>query len=197
MNDLNHSQKLTYRTLALASILASLFLATLACQIDVGGPEPPFPPNAADEQSANEVANLWQAALESALDSGEVMLILDESQLNAFVTRKLAEEDSLLLEPQVFLRQNAIQVYGYVIQGIFRANVQLSISPILDQEGRITFELALASVGPIPFPEAVKNTISAVLTEAFTGTLGSLATGIRVSSLVINDGQLAIVGELR
>ncbi|MCJ7566761.1 MAG: hypothetical protein MUO58_04395 [Anaerolineales bacterium] len=194
---MNHSQKLTYRTLALASILASLFLATLACQIDVGGPEPPFPPNAADEQSANEVANLWQAALESALDSGEVMLILDESQLNAFVTRKLAEEDSLLLEPQVFLRQNAIQVYGYVIQGIFRANVQLSISPILDQEGRITFELALASVGPIPVPEAVKNTISAVLTEAFTGTLGSLATGIRVSSLVINDGQLAIVGELR
>jgi hypothetical protein len=197
MNDLNHSQRLTYRTLALASILVSLFLATLACQIDVGGPEPPFPPIAADDQAANEVTNLWQTALESALDSGEVMLILEESQLNAFVTKRLAAEDSLLQEPQVFLRQNAIQVYGYIIQGFFRANIHLSISPILDQEGRITFELTLASVGPIPVPEAVKNTISAILTEAFTGTLGSLATGIRVSSLVINDGQLAIVGELR
>jgi len=194
---LNHSQRLTYRTLALASILVSLFLATLACQIDVGGPEPPFPPIAADDQAANEVTNLWQTALESALDSGEVMLILEESQLNAFVTKRLAAEDSLLQEPQVFLRQNAIQVYGYIIQGFFRANIHLSISPILDQEGRITFELTLASVGPIPVPEAVKNTISAILTEAFTGTLGSLATGIRVSSLVINDGQLAIVGELR
>ncbi|MCJ7566056.1 MAG: hypothetical protein MUO58_00755 [Anaerolineales bacterium] len=194
---MNHSQRLTYRTLALASILVSLFLATLACQIDVGGPEPPFPPIAADDQAANEVTNLWQTALESALDSGEVMLILEESQLNAFVTKRLAAEDSLLQEPQVFLRQNAIQVYGYIIQGFFRANIHLSISPILDQEGRITFELTLASVGPIPVPEAVKNTISAILTEAFTGTLGSLATGIRVSSLVINDGQLAIVGELR
>lgn len=197
MNDLNHSQRLTYRTLALASILVSLFLATLACQIDVGGPEPPFPPIAADDQAANEVTNLWQTALESALDSGEVMLILEESQFNAFVTKRLAAEDSLLQEPQVYLRQNAIQVYGYIIQGFFRANIHLSISPILDQEGRITFELTLASVGPIPVPEAVKNTISAILTEAFTGTLGSLATGIRVSSLVINDGQLAIVGELR
>ncbi len=163
----------------------------------MGGPEPPFPPLYADDQAANEVTNLWQTALESALDSGEVMLILDENQLNAFVANRLAAEDSLLQDPQVFLRQNAIQVYGYVIQGIFRANIHLSISPILDQEGRITFELSYASVGPVPIPEAVKNTISAILTEAFTGTLGSLATGIRVSSLVINDGQLAIVGELR
>jgi len=194
---LNHSQRLTYRPLAFASILASLFLATLACQIDVGGPEPPFPPSPVDDQAANEVTNLWQSALESALDSGEVILILDESQLNAFFVQRLAAEDSPLQEPQVFLRQNAIQVYGYIIQGIFRANIHLSISPILDQEGRITFELTVASVGPIPVPEAIKNTISAILTEAFTGTLGSFATGIRVSSLVINDGQLAIVGELR
>jgi hypothetical protein len=196
MNDLNHSQKLTYRTFALASILASLFLATLACQIDVGGPEPPYPLITTDDQD-DDVSNLWQSALESALDSGEVMLILDENQLNTFVAKRLAAEDSLLQEPQVFLRQNAIQVYGYVIQGIIRANIHLSISPILDQEGRISFELTSASVGPMPVPEAVKNTISAILTEAFTGTLGSLATGIRISSLVINDGQLAIVGELR
>ena len=194
---MNHSQRLTYRTLAIAFVLASLFLSTLACQIDVGGPEPPFPPLTADGPAANEVTNLWQAALESALDSGEVMLILDENQLNAFVANRLAVEDSLLLEPQVFLRDSAIQVYGYVIQGIIRANIHLSISPILDQEGRITFELSSASVGPIPVPEAVKSTISAILTEAFTGTLGSLATGIRVSSLVISDGHLAIVGELR
>jgi len=196
MNDLNHSQKLTYRTFALASILASLFLATLACQIDVGGPEPPYPLITADDQ-ADDVTDLWQSALESALDSGEVMLVLDENQLNTFVAKRLAAEDSLLHEPQVFLRQNAIQVYGYVTQGIIRANMHLSISPILDQEGRISFELTSASVGPIPVPEAVKNTISAILTEAFTGTLGSFATGIRISSLVINDGQLAIVGELR
>jgi hypothetical protein len=197
MNDLNHSQKLTYRTFALASILASLFLATLACQIDVGGPEPPYPLITVDDQVADDVTNLWQSALESALISGEVMLVLDENQLNTFVAKRLAAEDSLLQEPQVFLRQNAIQVYGYVIQGIIRANIHLSISPILDQEGRISFELTSASVGPMPVPEAVTNTISAILTEAFTGTLGSLATGIRISSLVINDGQLAIVGELR
>ncbi len=174
-----------------------MFLATLACQIDLGGPEAPYPLITADDQAADDVTNLWQSAVESALDSGEVMLVLDENQLHTFVAMRLAAEDSLLLEPQVFLRQNAIQVYGYVIQGIIRANIHLSISPILDQEGRISFELTSASVGPIPAPEAVKNTISAILTEAFTGTFGSFATGIRISSLVINDGQLAIVGELR
>jgi len=43
----------------------------------------------------------------------------------------------------------------------------------------------------------LKDSISAILTEAFTGTLGSLATGIRVTSLAVADGQMAIVGELR
>jgi hypothetical protein len=36
-----------------------------------------------------------------------------------------------------------------------------------------------------------------LLTEAFTGTLGSMATGIRITSLAIADGQVAIVGSPR
>jgi hypothetical protein len=73
----------------------------------------------------------------------------------------------------------------------------LAITPLVDPDGNITLELTTAEFGPIPAPKALKETISAVLTEAFTGSFGSLATGIRVTTLAINDGQLAIVGELR
>ena len=71
--------------------------------------------------------------------------------------------------------------------------------PLLSPSQRQTtsFELTTAEVGPIPAPGALKDSVSAILTEAFTGTLGSLATGIRVTSLAITNGEMAIVGELR
>ena len=36
-----------------------------------------------------------------------------------------------------------------------------------------------------------------MITEAFAGPIGSLATGLRVTSIAIEDGELALVGELR
>jgi hypothetical protein len=108
-----------------------------------------------------------------------------------------ARETPLIKQPQVYLRQNAIQVFGTTERGIVKANVLLAISPLIDADGNISLELTTAEFGPIPAPDALKDSISAILTEAFTGSVGSLATGIRVTTLVINDGQLAIVGELR
>jgi hypothetical protein len=39
--------------------------------------------------------------------------------------------------------------------------------------------------------------LSELLTEAFTGTLGSMATGIRITSFDIAEGQIVIVGSPR
>jgi hypothetical protein len=36
-----------------------------------------------------------------------------------------------------------------------------------------------------------------LLTEVLSGPLGTLATGVRITSVAIDAGELAIVGELR
>jgi len=51
--------------------------------------------------------------------------------------------------------------------------------------------------GPIPASIALKDALSAIITEASIGTMGSLATGIWVISLAIDDSQMAIARELR
>ncbi len=126
------------------------------------------------------------------------MVILSESQLTSFLAARLAaQEKPALTQPQVYLRQGQLQIYGVAIQGPLRANVLVSIAPAVQSDGTIAFEIASADFGPLPAPNALKDSLSAILTEAFTGTLGSLATGIRITSLAIADGEMAIVGEIR
>lgn len=179
-------------------VFVSLLLATLACQIDVGGPEPPGAPVPIQPSEAEQLQSNWRSALENALDTGQVSIIINESQMTAFLAERLAErEQPLIANPQAYLRDHQIQVFGVAERGILKANVLITVTPEITEDGEISFELSEASVGPVPAPSALKSTLSAVLTEAFTGSIGSLATGIRISSLAIADGQMTIVGELR
>jgi hypothetical protein len=176
----------------------TLTSAVLACQIEVGGPEAPGAPIPTVQGTQEQLSSIWAQALESALNSGQVMVIIDQTQLTTFLASKLAErEDPALLSPQVYLQQDTIQIYGIVDQGPFLANALLIIKPVIEQDGQLSFELTQADVGPLPIPGALKDTVSAILTEAFTGTIGSLATGVRITSIAITDGEMAIVGEVR
>jgi hypothetical protein len=183
-------------TLLLCSLVS--ILAILACQIEVGGPEPPGAVIPTTQGGQDLLSSAWDQAVEAALTTGRVMVIFDEIQLTTFLSSKLAEqEEPPLLSPQVYLQEDSIQIYGILDQGPFLANALLVVQPEIEPDGQLSFELTQADVGPLPLPSALKNTISAILTEAFTGTIGSLATGVRITSIAISDGEMAIVGELR
>jgi len=68
---------------------------------------------------------------------------------------------------------------------------------LLDREGRLGFELTSADFGPFPAPDGLRSSLSGVLSEALAGPMGTLATGIRVTSVAVSEGDLAIVAELR
>ncbi len=70
----------------------------------------------------------------------------------------------------------------------------MAISPRVDVDGNISFEVTKAEFGPIPAPMALTNALSANMTEAFAEKLGSQTIGIRVASPAIGDSQTAIVG---
>ncbi len=184
--------------LALTCAAASLLIAGIACQVDVGGPQPPGAPIPTPEGSSASLNAAWRTALQAAETSHRLMIVLTESQLTGFLASRLASQaDPILLEPQVFLRKGQMEIFGIVHQGPLQANVLVSIAPILKPDGTIGFDVASAELGPIPAPDSVRRSLSAMLTEAFTGSIGSFATGFRIETLAIADGELAIVGELR
>lgn len=184
------------RTGLVLSALSLLFVG-LACMVNVGGPSAPeADPVPTLEPEA--LADTWRSILSIEPSNGQVRLILTEQQLTYFLAARMADEqDPLLRSPQVLLREGEIRIYGVASAGPFEAGALVSIQPLVDSEGQLSFEVTSAEFGPLPVPDTLKESLSDLLTEAFTGKLGSLATGIRITSLAITNGEAAIVGELR
>jgi hypothetical protein len=192
------SRLLTHARLSTAILAIGLMLTTLACQLDVGGPEPPGETIPVSASAAEEMAQLWQSALAAAAATGTLTILLDEAQVTSFLDLRLeAQEDPVLHDPQVYLREGLVQVFGITERGPLQASVLVIVAPRLDEDGSVRFEVVSADVGPLPVPDALRQTISSLLTEAFTSPLGSLATGVRITTLAIADGQMALVGQIR
>jgi hypothetical protein len=185
-------------TPTLLRLSLSLAAAAVACTIDIGGPVPPAQPVSSDDSSGQAVDQTWEGALASAAETGRLTVLFDETQLTSLLVNRLADDpDAILESPVVLLREGAIQVYGVVHQEPVRGNILLTITPVLSQDGDLGFELTSAEFGPVPMSEGVRESLSALMTEALSGPLGTLATGVRITSVAIDSGQLALVGELR
>ena len=184
--------------MAVCLLALAIGATTVACRMNLGGPESLASPPAASHAAATEVAQSWSSALAGAAATGQLTIILTEEQLTSALAARLAGEESPLLgSPAVFLRDGTIQIYGLAQEGVVEATVRLVITPVLDEEGRLGFELTAADFGPFPAPESLRSSLSGMLSEALAGPMGTLATGIRVTSVAIADGDLAIVAELR
>ena len=58
-------------------------------------------------------------------------------------------------------------------------------------------EIASADFGPFPAPEGLKNALTAMMQEAYTGSLGPVATGLRIETISIANGVMTITGRIR
>jgi hypothetical protein len=178
-------------------LATSLGLASLACSLDLGGPQAPGTPIEVKPKAAASLDSLWESAVVNAADQ-EVTVIINEKQLTSYFALRLQDFNlPVRISPQVFLRDGLLRIYGVTNQGPFRASFLFTISPEVDSDGNISFDLSAAELGPLAAPKALRNSLSAILSEAFTGRLGPMATGIRINTIAISDGEMAIIGRLR
>ncbi len=179
-------------------VVSAVGLAALGCQIHTGGPEPPASPIPVATSSAAELRDQWEQALQTAALTGTIILELTETQLTSLVAARFeSSDDPLLHDTSTYLREGQIQIFGIAERGLIRANVLLVVAPSIDADGTLTFELVSADFGPLPASDGLRESLSALLTEAFTGTIGPLATGLRIDTVLIADGTMTIIGEVR
>ncbi|MGA9532154.1 MAG: LmeA family phospholipid-binding protein [Anaerolineales bacterium] len=184
---------------ALTLVFLTLAGASLACQANLGGPTPSGPIVNATEPDAQGLKGLWASAVASAQQGdGQFHLTVSESQLTSFLATELAQQDSSLLEdPQVYLRDGLILFHSVAEQRFVRAQLQISIEPMVKDDGSLGFRVIDADFGPVPLPDSVKESISSLVSEALAGSVGTYATGIRLQAVSIEDGEMALSGQLR
>jgi hypothetical protein len=176
----------------------ALTLASLACSVFVGGPDYPSTPIAVSTEAVGSLDDQVHAAQTAAAQSGVMMLTVTETQITSLLASKLATQtDPFLRDPQVYLRNNEIQVYGKAKQGNLEANVRIVLSASIDAEGKPVISMVSADFGPFPAPEGLNKTISALIDETFTGALGPAASGLRLESITIAEGVISLTGRVK
>ncbi|MGD8402847.1 MAG: hypothetical protein PVJ21_04235 [Anaerolineales bacterium] len=178
--------------------LSAILLTTLACTMFVGGPDYPEGTIPVSAQAVESLRAQIEAAALAGAQSGTIILQINEEQLTSYIAFKLAaQDDPALKDPQVFLRDGQMQVYGKVERGYFIANVLVALTVSVDELGQPKIELATADFGPFPAPEGLKQSLTAIVTEAYTGSLGPVATGFRLEHIDIANGLMTVTGRIK
>jgi len=186
--------------------LLSLVLTSLACVVFVGGPDysnlPPIPVSA---EAAESIKAEIQRAVLAAADTGVITVNLTEPQITSYLAARLQTDPSLqqsdkkplITDPQVYLRDGQMKIYGKTQQGLFTANIGILVNMGVDADGQPKIEIASDDLGPLPAPEGIKDAITAMVKEAYTGSLGPVATGLRIESIAIANGVMTVTGRIR
>src|SRR5688572_7434135 len=192
--------------LGLPLFLLCLVVTSLACTIFVGGPDylslPPIPVSA---EAAESIKEELRRAFEAAAQTGVVTINITEPQITSYLAARLQTDPSLqqtdstplIADPQVYLRDGQMQIYGKTKQGMFTANIGVIVSMGVDANGQPTIEVVSADFGPFPAPEGLKDAITAMVREAYTGSLGPVATGLRIETISIANGIMTVTGRSR
>ena len=194
------------KTKALPIFLLTLILTSLACTVFVGGPDysslPAIPISAEAIQSMKDEV---KRAFEQGAQTGTVILNFNEEQITSYIAARFQNDVSLqqdnkeplITDPQVYLRDGQMQIYGKTKQGMFTANIGIIVSVGIDENGQPKIDIVSADFGPLPAPKGLTEAIAAMVREAYMGSLGPVATGLRIDSINIANGIMTIIGRIR
>ena len=190
----------------LTLFLTILVLTSLACTIFVGGPDySSLPPIPVSTEAIASIQDELRRAIEAGAQTGTITVNLTETQITSYLAARLqtdpnlqqSDRKPLITEPQVYLRDGQMQIYGKTQQGMFAANIGIIVNMGIDANGQPQIEVASADFGPIPAPEGLNDAITAMVREAYTGSLGPVATGLRIESISIANGVMTVTGRVK
>jgi hypothetical protein len=186
----------TNNKITLAILMISMI--PLACTMFVGGPEYPATTIPISTEEVGNFDQQLEIAKTVAADTGVLTLTLNQTQVTSFLAATLASQpDPIIEDPQVFLQNGEILVYGRITQANIKANVRILLAVTVDEQGQPVISVSSAEFGPLPAPQGLNDSITALIDQAFTGALGPAATGLRLESIMISDGLMTITGRVK
>jgi hypothetical protein len=202
----NLVREMKIKTKVLPIFLLTLTVTSLACTVFVGGPDTPtLPAIPVSAEAIQSMQDEVKRAFEEGAQTGTIVLNFTEEQITSYLAARLQSDPSLqqenkqplITDPQVYLREGQMQVYGKTQQGMFTANIGIIINVGVDENGQPKIEIASADFGPLPAPKGLTNAIAAMVREAYVGSLGPVATGLRIDTITIANGIMTITGRVR
>jgi hypothetical protein len=189
---------LTGRRLSLIAGSCALIFGTLACVLNVGGPAYPADRIPVSTEAVTQVQDVLGTADAQAAQSGQVSLALTEPQVTSYLAYTLQQDPQpLITDPQVYLRDGEIQIYGKAAQGYFSGTVKAVVTIGIDAEGQPKIDLVSADFGPLPVPPSLRDMIVNTVRKAYADALGPAVDHFKLEKVTVADGMLTLVGTIQ
>jgi len=191
---------------SLLIFLITLISTTLACTIFVGGPDySSLPVIPVSTEAAQSLTDGVKKSFEDGLQTGVVTITITEPQITSYLALRMqtdpnmqqSNQQPIITDPQVYLRDGQMKIYGKTQQGVLAANIGIILSVGADELGKPKIEITSADFGPFPAPEGLNEAVTTLVEEAYTGSLGPVATGLRIETIAIADGIMTVTGRIR
>ena len=129
----------------------ALFLAEIACTINIGGPAYPNPSIPVSTEAMGDLSSAIETAVVNGTESGQIMIGITETQLTSYLSYKiLALPQPFITNPQVYMENGELQLYGTATEGYFQATVSLVFSASVDEMGRLMIKLKFCELWSDP-----------------------------------------------
>lgn len=182
-----------------------ILITSIACVVFVGGPDySNLEPIPISTEAAQSLKDGIKKSFEDGLQTGIVTITITEPQITSYLALRMQtdpnlQQDSkpLITDPQVYLRDGQMKIYGKTQQGVFAANIGIVVNVGVDELGKPKVEIVSADFGPFPAPAGINDAITAMIEEAYTGSFGPVLTGLRIESITIANGTMIVSGRIR
>jgi hypothetical protein len=129
---------------------------------------------------------------------GELRLVLTEAQLTSLIAEEIgSQENPMLLEPQIFLRDGQMVLTGIIQQSGLNADLEMVMDVGVTPDGKPEVSLVSATVGLFSLPQDMLENISAQIKSAFESKIDQGIDKIFIESITIEDGEMVIQGHAR
>lgn len=186
------------RNFIILLLLSAFVVSMFACTIFIGGPKYPDRTIPVSSESVYELQTAIALAWQGGEISNQISFSITEEQITSYLAEKIQQQPKpFITNPQVFLQDDEIQLYGTAKQGNFQATVAIIMTASVDDLGELNLVMKSVDFGPLPVPSGLLEAITAMVEEAYTGAVGPMATGIHLVNVVVADGIMTITGQLK
>lgn len=188
------------RSWKLLLVFTVLLVTSLACNLGTSDSRPPeqATPIAVTTESVEELKENLHDAATQASTSGEVTVVFDEEQLTSLVAFELQkQEEQVFQDPQVYLRDGQIQLYGNAVQGGIELPVSIIATLAVTDQGAPRYEIVSATAGPVPLPQSILDQLTERMDQVIENQLDPENSGMIVEDIVIAGGKMTVTGRAR
>jgi len=167
----------------------------LACRFTTNVPEKPVETIAVSTQAVATLEDKVQETFDQATKGQTVELSLTEEEVTSLLAQKINEQGgNLITDPQVYLRDNKVQLFGNVQYGKLKVPIQVVLEPRVDTAGRASLDLISVNMGPISAPDSLVKTIQDQADQFLNDFLQGSGDSFIVESITVRDGLLTVRG---